>query len=161
MFHDFRVLPPGFFRNFSKSQNLKFLQVPGPSYREKAVYDDWPLASLGASIVQAPEPISVPSVKLRISPTPRAYMGRKLGVTPSPRGYIEDQSLYGGELGIFPSLKAFCKPWILPPIQNFARLSSFPHSPDDIIQVEMVPLHRRRETSKNSGFSSYIELELR
>ena len=39
MFHVFWVLPPGFSRNFPKSQSLKFFQVPD-------IYDDSHLASL-------------------------------------------------------------------------------------------------------------------
>ena len=57
MFHVFRVLPPCFSRDFSKSHALKFLQDPGPLHREKDIYDDAHLASLGASLFQVPEPM--------------------------------------------------------------------------------------------------------
>mgnify|MGYP000922462525 CR=1 FL=1 len=54
MFHVFRVLPPGFSRNVSKSLRLKSFKVPGPFHREKAVYNDSHLAPLGAPLFQVP-----------------------------------------------------------------------------------------------------------
>ena len=50
---------------FHKSQSLKCFQVPRPSRREKVIYDDSYLASLGASC-------------------PTAYMGGGLGTFPRP-----------------------------------------------------------------------------
>ena len=48
MFHVFLVLPPDSSRNFSKSQSLKFLQVPRTLHKKEAIYDDSHLASLSA-----------------------------------------------------------------------------------------------------------------
>ena len=56
--------------------------------REKAIYDDSNLASLGASFYYLPDPIH--GVKLRIFPSPTAYMGEELGIFISPRAYTEE-----------------------------------------------------------------------
>ena len=79
-------------RVYKEEKNSEFIQVSGPLYREKAIYDDSHLTSLNASHFQVPEPIQ--GVKLGIFLRLRAYMGggRMVGIFPSPKAYMKGKT---------------------------------------------------------------------
>ena len=52
----------------------EFLQVPGPLYREKGVYDDSHLASLGVSLFQVPEPHILTCYMSLLKPTAKCFI---------------------------------------------------------------------------------------